>query len=156
MFCFTGATKTINLAKITKKKCSEIKDGWMYTMLWRVLYLVLWSLWGYICCKTQMCRLLKVWSIVGHLCQGHVWTPCHCYYNPSERPEPLSYRGFQLRLVGCSLTSHSAIFQLYSDGTVVQFPNFDLLPGTQCHGQLGVFSVPSLPQHGHQDVQRCL
>ena len=57
-------------------------------------------------------------------------------------------------LVDCGLTAHSAIFQLYSDGTVVQFPNFDLLPGTQLHGQLGVFSVPSLPQHGHRDVRR--
>ena len=28
------------------------------------------------------------------------------------------------RLVGCGLTSHSAIFQLYSDGTVVQFSKF--------------------------------
>ena len=28
------------------------------------------------------------------------------------------------------LTSCSAIFELYSDGTVVQFPNLDLLPGT--------------------------
>ena len=27
-------------------------------------------------------------------------------------------------LVGCGLTSHSAIFQLYSDGTSVQFPIF--------------------------------
>ena len=34
-------------------------------------------------------------------------------------------------LVCCSLTSHSAIFHLYSDGTFVQFPNLDLLPGTQ-------------------------
>ena len=51
-------------------------------------------------------------------------------------------------LVGCGLTSHSAIFQIYSDGTVVQFPNFDLLPGTQGHGQLGVFSVPSQPDTG--------
>ena len=59
-------------------------------------------------------------------------------------------------LVGCGLTSHSAIFQLYSDGTVVRFPNFDLLPGTQPHGQLGVFSVPSLPRHGHPDVWRRL
>ena len=50
--------------------------------------------------------------------------------------------------------SHSAIFQLYSDGTVAQFPNFDLLPGTQCYEQLGVFSVPSLP--GHRDVRRRL
>ena len=33
-------------------------------------------------------------------------------------------------VVDCGLTSHSAIFQLYSDGTDVQFPNFDLLPGT--------------------------
>ena len=27
-------------------------------------------------------------------------------------------------VVDCDLTSHSAIFQLYSDGTDVQFPNF--------------------------------
>ena len=30
----------------------------------------------------------------------------------------------------CS-TSHSAIFQLYSDGILVQFPNLGLLPGTK-------------------------
>ena len=59
-------------------------------------------------------------------------------------------------LVDCGLTSHSAIFQLYSDGTDVQFPNFDLLLGIQSHGQLGVFSVSSLPQHGHRDVRRRL
>ena len=35
-------------------------------------------------------------------------------------------------VVDCGLTSHSAIFQLYSDGT--QFPNFDLLPGTHAMG----------------------
>ena len=56
-------------------------------------------------------------------------------------------------LVGCGLTSHSAIFQPYSDGTVVQFPNLDLLPGTERHGQLRVFSVSSLPRHGHLEVQ---
>ena len=38
------------------------------------------------------------------------------------------------RLVGWGFTLHSAIFQLYSDGTVVQFPNFDLLPGTHAMG----------------------
>ena len=43
-------------------------------------------------------------------------------------------------------------FQLYNDGTVVKFPNFDLLPGTQRHGQLGVYSVLSLPRQGHRDV----
>ena len=32
--------------------------------------------------------------------------------------------------VDIGLTSHSAIFQLYSDWTDVQFQNFDLLPGT--------------------------
>ena len=59
------------------------------------------------------------------------------------------------RLVGCCcLKSHSAISQLYSDATAVQFPNFNPLPGTQRHGQLGVLSVPSLPRHGHQDVRR--
>ena len=59
-------------------------------------------------------------------------------------------------LIGCGLISHSVIFQLYSDRTVVQFPNLDLLPGTQRHGALGVFSMLSLPQHGHQDVRRRL
>ena len=39
--------------------------------------------------------------------------------------------------VDCGLTSHSAIFQLYSDGTDVQFPNFDLLPSTHAMGSLG-------------------
>ena len=28
--------------------------------------------------------------------------------------------------------------------------------GHLCHGQVGVFYVPSLPQHGHQDVPRRL
>ena len=37
-------------------------------------------------------------------------------------------------VVDCGLTSHSAIFQLYSDGTDVQFPNFDLLQGTHAMG----------------------
>ena len=37
-------------------------------------------------------------------------------------------------VVDCGLTSHSAIFQLYSDGTDVQVPNFDLLPGTHAMG----------------------
>ena len=37
-------------------------------------------------------------------------------------------------VVVCGLTSHSAIFQLYSDGTDVQFPNFDLLSGTHAMG----------------------
>ena len=55
-------------------------------------------------------------------------------------------------LVGCGLTLHSAIFQLYSDRIVVQFPNLDLLPGTQHHGQLGVLNMASLPRHGHLDV----
>ena len=40
-------------------------------------------------------------------------------------------------VVDCGLTSHSAIFQLYSDGTDVQFPNFDLLPGTHTMGSKG-------------------
>ena len=59
-------------------------------------------------------------------------------------------------LVVCGLTSYSAIFQLYSDRTVVQFPNLDLLPSTRCHGQQGVFSVPSLPRQGHWEIQRRL
>ena len=59
-------------------------------------------------------------------------------------------------LDGWGLTSHSAIFQLYSDERVVQFPNLDLLTGTQCHRQQGVFSVTSLPRHRHQDIWRCL
>ena len=42
----------------------------------------------------------------------------------------LELKGDSLReygwYVGGSLTSHSAVFQLYSDGTDVQFPNLDL------------------------------
>ena len=41
-------------------------------------------------------------------------------------------------------------------GQLSSFPNFDLLPGTLPHGQLGVFSLPSVPQHGHRDVRRRL
>ena len=77
----------------------------------------------------------------------------HMYVSQNLQTDSIWLVGW---LVGCGLTSHSAIFQLYSDGTVVQFPNFDLLLGTQRHGQLGVFSVPSLPQHGHRDVRRRL
>ena len=78
------------------------------------------------------------------------------YMAPSSSKYSLNSTTRDISLVGCGLTSHSEIFQLYSDGTVVQFPNFDLLPGTQRHGQLVVFGVPSLPRHGHRDVKRCL
>ena len=56
-------------------------------------------------------------------------------------------------LVGCGLTS---MFQLYIvTGQLSSFPNFDLLPGIQRHGQLGVISVPSLvPRHGHRNILR--
>ena len=78
----------------------------------------------------------------------------------SKSKDVLSFIGstmhFELWSVGCGLTSHTAIFQLYSDETVVQFPNFDLLPGTQRHRQLRVFSMPSLPGHGHRDIRRRL
>ena len=46
------------------------------------------------------------------------------------------------------ITSISAILQLYSDGTVVQFPNLDLLLDTQRHRQLRFFSVSSHPGTG--------
>ena len=39
--------------------------------------------------------------------------------------------------VDCGLTSNSAIFQLNSDGTDVQFRNFDLLPGTHAMDSKG-------------------
>ena len=48
----------------------------------------------------------------------------------------------------------SDISAIYSDGTVVQFQNLGMLPGTQHHGQLGVLHVPSVPRHGHWDVRR--
>ena len=46
----------------------------------------------------------------------------------------LSSWNTEVRMVGCDLTSHSAIFQLCSDWTIVQFPNLDLLPDAQIHG----------------------
>ena len=83
----------------------------------------------------------------------HLVLICGVFFAKDSVSKSFFTRGL---LVGCCLTSHSAIFQLYSDGTVVQFPNFDLLPGTQRHGQLGVFSMPSLPRHGHRDFRRRL
>ena len=48
----------------------------------------------------------------------------------------------------------------FSDISVIKWrdncPVSHLLPRTQRHGQLGVFSVQSLPQHGHRDVRRRL
>ena len=84
------------------------------------------------------CTLMK-----GMVISHYVWAIDRCYW-------------VFVGLVGCGLTSHASICQLYSDATVVQFPNFDLLPDTQRHGQLRVFSVPSLPRHGHLDARRRL
>ena len=50
-------------------------------------------------------------------------------------------------LVDCGLTTHYAMFQLYSDETVVQIPS-DLLSVTRCNGQLGLFSDPCLQEMG--------
>ena len=46
---------------------------------------------------------------------------------------------------GLVCCSHSAIFQLKSHGKVVKLPNLDLLPGTQCHGQLGSYACRAYP-----------
>ena len=43
---------------------------------------------------------------------------------------------------------------LWRDSNCCPFPNFDLLPGTQPHGQLGFFSVQSLPRHGNREIRR--
>ena len=63
---------------------------------------------------------------------------------------------------------HSAIFQLYSDETVVQFPNLHLLPGGQRHGSLKrseptptwapgrpKTSLTSMPSEGPHTVRVC-
>ena len=60
--------------------------------------------------------------------------------------------------VGLSM-SHSAIFQLYSDGTVVQFSKFKPAAGIQRPGQLGILYVLSLSRHGpetSEDVNNIL
>ena len=51
-----------------------------------------------------------------------------------------------LFVCSCGLSSNSAIFQPYSDRTVVQFPSL-----TPYHGQLGVFfsAEPTLTRPGH-------
>ena len=54
------------------------------------------------------------------------------------------------------LTSHWAIFQLYSDGTVVQYSKFWPAAGHLTPLAARIFSVPSLPRHGHRDVRRRL
>ena len=65
----------------------------------------------------------------------------------SDHYVPLCLTGGFKRMDG----SHSAILQLYSDGTVVKTPNFDL-HGQICHGQLGFFSVPSLPWYNFSET----
>ena len=98
-------------------------------------------------CPTQRTCMNKCWKYYMNIDFKTGWNQCtvlsvyHYYFTR------------RLGLVGCGLTSHSAMFHLHSDGTVVQFPNLDLLPGTHRHGQLGVFSVPSLPRHGHRDIK---
>ena len=71
---------------------------------------------------------------------------------------PSDYAKFAILswLSGGGSTLHSAIFQLYSDRTVVHFPNLDMLPETQRRGQRGVFNVLSWPGHGHRDFWRSL
>ena len=60
-------------------------------------------------------------------------------------------------VVDCGLTSHSAIFQLYSDvRDKCPVSKFWPAAGHPRHGQLGVFSLPSLPRHGHRDIRRRL
>ena len=78
-----------------------------------------------------------LWSLVsspkGHSSFINIYdtTPKHCQHGAS-----ISGLFINVVVVDCGLTSHSAIFQLYNDGTCtdVQFPNFDLLPGTHAMG----------------------
>ena len=86
-----------------------------------------------------MIRTVKNWASVwkmfwsgrmGQLCQIIAWdcTETSC----SVIQICLIFYSLVLWLVGCCLTSHSAnaaIFLLNRDGTVVPFPNLDLLPG---------------------------
>ena len=51
-------------------------------------------------------------------------------------------------LVGCGLTSHSAIFHLYSDGTVVQFPNLDPCRAPNAKGNWGSLACRAYPDTG--------
>ena len=54
----------------------------------------------------------------------------------------------------CWLVAVFHHIQLHSNGKVVLFPNLDLLLGTQCHGQLRVSWVPSLPWHQYRNFWR--
>ena len=62
-------------------------------------------------------------------------------------------------LIGCGLTYVTLTWlsdiqlHVYSDGTVVQFPNLDLLPGTQRHGQLGSLACRAYPDTGTRTSQ---
>ena len=95
-----------------------------------------------------VCKLRPAWSplaFVKNACSGY---SSHLFVFRADQ----AWTTLVGWLVGCGLilTSHWAVFQLNSDGTVVQFPNLDLLTGTQRHGHLGVFSVPSLLRHGYR------
>ena len=81
----------------------------------------------------------------------------------------ISLEVFGLVLLWFNVTVSVISVTVYSDGTVVQFQNLDLLPDTQRNGQLGVFSVlrptralgrpktslTSLPLEGHHAVRVC-
>ena len=59
----------------------------------------------------------------------------------------LEWSEFDLHVFGLlwsgGWTSHSAIFQIYYECTVVHFPYLDLLPANPRHEKLGIFYVPS-------------
>ena len=67
-----------------------------------------------------------------------------------------SDRIYSVWLVSCGLTSHSAIFQLFSDGTVVQFQNFDLSAGHPtpwaARGSLACWAYPVTDTGTSEDV----
>ena len=93
---------------------------------------------GCVACHTGMRWYQNVSEL--YPSQGFVknFAPCFVLYYLKRRPFTLfvfsTSRSRRLLLLIVVLTSHSAIFQLYSDGTDVQFPNFYLLPGTHAMG----------------------
>ena len=74
----------------------------------------------------------------------------------SQQYKHVNFNLWHIQLVGCcgfnvTFSDISAIYKWWDSCPVSKFSP---AAGTQRHGQLGVFSVPSLPRHGHPDVRR--
>ena len=86
-------------------------------------WIKLWWWWKVLCFSTELCSctFVFIWTFLCYLC-ARAFDPW--FFQGVRKVCIKKWIWKSTWLVGCGLTSHSAIFQLYSDGTVVQFSKF--------------------------------